>query len=233
MAYNDLVSAFIHLFATLYLLYLLYNRRHSGPTFHYINRCRAAFAITLSGSTVYHFVKFLNMSSLIEVTRRVDHSLIALAGCLVGLAVNGLYFSNSINRSKTPIIVFATGISIILKLFFFQYFLGWYGFLIYVALSSLSLWILFNLYRFGHFHAFKFIILALAELFLAGSMERLGLFNLVPNFFGPHELFHVAILVGFWLLDQVFLPSVSPAITSEITELTNRHQPQRPALSQN
>jgi channel protein (hemolysin III family) len=155
------------------------------------------FLFSMSG--VYHMLP--RGSDGRAVLERLDHSAIFALIVSTFTAIQGMLF-RGVARWLPILLMWAAAITgITLKAIFFHDVPEWLGLSLYLGLGWLgafSTGVLY--YRYGA-HFIRLVFWGAAAYTLGGVLEFLGWPTVLPGIVGPHELFHLAVLVGtgcFW-----------------------------------
>jgi len=192
------VNSWIHLGAAGVFFYLsiLLLRRGGRSAGHFISLFVFGFSciFLLSMSGVYHLLPKTGAGSL--VLQRLDHAAIfvLIAGTIT--TVHTIYFSGIWRWGIIAAVWAVAATSITLKTIFFNAIPELLGLLIYLALgwvgviSGIALW-----RKYGFYYIRPLVYGGLAYTFGA-LFEFLRQPVVIEGVVGPHELFHVAVLVG-------------------------------------
>jgi hemolysin III len=158
----------------------------------------AVFLFSMSG--VYHLLP--RGSGGRAVLARLDHSAIFVLIVGTFTATHGMVF-RGLARWLPLFFMWAAAImGITLKLIYFQDVPEWLGLTLYLSLGwagAISAAVLCH--RHG-LHFIRFMLWGAMAYTLGGIFEYLRWSTLVPGIIGPHEIFHVAVLLGtasFWV----------------------------------
>ena len=161
------------------------------------------FALAMSG--VFHLLSHGTAGR--EILQRLDHAAIFFLIAATFTPVHVLDF-RGVSRWGILLVIWAAAVTgIVLKSIFFNDIPEWLGVMLYLCLGwagAFSAWLLFR--RFGIEYIKPLIYGALA--YTAGALMEFVRFPvLVPQVVGPHELFHVMVLVGvtmhWWFVHRV------------------------------
>jgi channel protein (hemolysin III family) len=199
--FADPVSSWTHLLgaAAFVIVTLRMLRRRGGDT------ARVVALLVLGGSSVF----LLSMSGvyhLLEVDgpargvlRQLDHSgiFVLIAGTLT--AVHMILFSGPWRWGMIAVAWSFCAVGVVLKAVFFDTTPEALGLAIYLAMGNLGLITTLRLWWL-HGPAFIALLLAGGLTYTVGAvLDFLRVPVLVPGVIGPHELFHVAVLVALAL----------------------------------
>ncbi|UCE89307.1 MAG: hemolysin III family protein [Pseudomonadota bacterium] len=161
------------------------------------------FALAMSG--VFHLLSHGTTGR--EVLQRLDHAAIFFLIAATFTPVHVMDF-RGVSRWGILLAIWAAAIAgIVLKSIFFNDIPEWLSVTLYLGLGwagALSAWLLFR--RFGIEYIKPLIYGALAYT-VGATMEFARFPVLVPQVIGPHELFHIMVLVGvamhWWFVHRV------------------------------
>jgi channel protein (hemolysin III family) len=196
--FDDPFSAISHLFGAVAFLYLgaLLLRRGRGDLSRMIFLGIYAFSCVLlfSMSGVYHMM--LRGGTPRLVMERLDHGAIfvLIAGTLT--PVSGLLFRGWRRWLPLAVIWTAAACGITFKTIFFTDFPEWLGLLFYVLMGWFGgLSAVFIVQRAGFAAILPLLYGGLAYT-IGGITDHLHWGTIVPGVIQPHEIFHLAVLVG-------------------------------------
>ncbi len=192
------LSSFLHLGGAVLFLLMTPSliRRGSGTTKHRNSLIIFAFSCValLSFSGVYHMLAHHGLARVIF--QRLDHSAIFV---LIAATFTPLHVMMLDGIQRTAILWLVWGlaaIGIMLTTFFHTLMPEWVSLVFYISLGWLGVFSAFGLYK-QHGGALIKPLLYGGLLYTIGSvLEFLHTPILIPHVFGPHELFHIAVLGG-------------------------------------
>lgn len=198
LGFSDPVSSMLHLLGALVFLLLgvrlLY--RHRGNSKYLASMSVFIFAIvfTLSMSGVYHLLTPHTMGR--AVMQRLDHAAIFFLIAGTFTPVHGLLFRGFM-RWGFLFLIWVTAITgITLKTIFFTDISEWLGLIFYLGLGWIGVvsgYFLFRTFGWGYIQPLVYGAMA----YTIGAVIDFTQFPvLIPHVLGPHEIFHVMVLVG-------------------------------------
>jgi channel protein (hemolysin III family) len=209
-AISHLIGAVVFLFLGCFLL-----RRGSGNRTRqvllgvYVGSC----VLLLSLSGVYHMM--VRGTTARDVMERLDHGAIFILIAGTCTPAHGLLFRSPLRWGMLLLLWTTTITAITLKTIFFADLPEWLGLSFYMALG----WVGFiPAVALGRRHGFAFIKPLLVGGFvysIGATGEYFGWLVLIPGVAGPHEVFHLAVLVGaffHWLFVWQFATGQVPVI---------------------
>ncbi len=197
LGFAEPVSSWLHLFAAALALAVAYKLVTYGKTVAAragigVFAFGAVFLFAMSGT--YHLLDFGTAAR--EVLLRLDHAAIwvMIAGTITALhmtAFHGWWRWGMVGATWVAAI---TGL--VLKTVFFEEFSEGGGLALYLGMGWLGFISFARLTKERGFHLAE-PILAGGVIYTAGAIvDFLGLPTLLPGVVGPHELFHLAVIVG-------------------------------------
>ncbi len=195
--FTDPFSALTHLLAALVFFILTFVLWHRGRgaggrvTFLLIFSFAVVFQFSMSG--VYHL---LDVGDGRSVLQRLDHAAIFTLIAASFTTVHGILF-RGVWRWGVLIFVWVVAINgIAFKTIFFNDVPEWLGLTLFLFLGWIGLTTAFLLCRrFGC--AYNKYLLFSGCAYTAGAVvEFIRAPNLIPGVVGPHELFHIGVIVG-------------------------------------
>jgi channel protein (hemolysin III family) len=219
------VGALLFLFLGLVLL-----RRGRGDRFRmsllaiYVGSC--VFLLIISGS--YHM--FERGSAARAVMERLDHAAIFVFIAGSCTPAYGLLFRGLLRWSALLFVWTAAVTAITLKTIFFADFPEWLGLTIYLTFGWFGA---FSAMYFARCYGFAFVtplVLGGVAYSVGGVMEYLGWPVLVQGMVHPHEVFHVAVLVGalcHWVFVWQFAPGDVRVVWRVVRPMAMLDQPCR------
>jgi hemolysin III len=196
--FYDPFSSISHLFGAAMFLYLgsLLLRRGRGDRHRliYLGVYVASGVILMSMSGVYHMmVRGWNAR---DVMARLDHGAIFLLIVGTYTPVHGILFHGWQRWGPLVVMWSAAIVGITLKTIFFNDLPQWLGLTFYLALGwvgSISAIVLARRYGFAFIKPLLYGGLAYS---IGGILDGAGWPVLIPGVVQPHEVFHLAVLVG-------------------------------------
>jgi len=196
--FSEPFSSISHLFAAVIFLFLgirlIYRERDSLIKITSLSIFIFSSVFLLSMSGVFHLLEPL--SSARDVLQRLDHAGIFFLIAGTFTAVHSILF-RGIWRWGMLLLIWTIAItSITLKTIYFHDMPEWLGVSLYLGMGWLGAITGILLYRrFGFVFIKPLVYGALA--YTAGAiMEFIRLPVLIPGVIGPHESFHIAVLIG-------------------------------------
>ncbi len=190
---THLLAAFAFLLMSIFLV-----RRGRGSRSRMIFLAIFSFAsffqFTMSG--VYHL---LDVGSARAVLQRLDHAaiFILIAGSFT--SIHGILFTG-IKRWGVLLLVWGIAISgITFKTIFFTSVPEWMSLSFYLGMGWVGLITALLLYRDYNIHYVKPLVFSGLAYTTGAVLEFLGAPTLVTGIVGPHELFHIAVIVGVYI----------------------------------
>jgi channel protein (hemolysin III family) len=196
--FSDPVSSLMHLlgagvFAVLGFFLLRRGRGSAGRVLSLgIFVFTVIFLLSMSG--VYHLLAPGGAGRM--VLQRLDHAAIftLIAGSFTPVHV---ILFRGFWRWGVLVLIWSLAITgLTLKVIFFESIPEWLGFLFFLGLGWVGLGSGIALWRRYGFTFIKPLVLSGAAYTLGGLLEFLRLPVVIPGVVGPHELFHVTVLVG-------------------------------------
>ncbi len=192
------VSSWTHLGAAGVFLFLSISllRRGGRSAGHFISLFVFGFSCVflLSMSGVYHLLPKTGAGSL--VLQRLDHAAIfvLIAGTMT--AVHTIFFSGIWRWGIIAAVWTVAAASITLKTVFFSAIPEWLGLMVYLTLGWLGVLSGGALWRKYGFSFIKPLVYGGMAYTFGAVFEYLHRPVLIEGVVGPHELFHIAVLVG-------------------------------------
>ncbi|MCG6968695.1 MAG: hemolysin III family protein [Gammaproteobacteria bacterium] len=150
------------------------------------------FALSMSG--VFHLLS--SGSAAKAVLQRLDHAAIFFLIAATYTPVHTIVF-RGVMRWGVLVIVWCAAITgITLKSIFFFDIPEWVGLSLYLGLGWFGVFSTYQMYRRFGFHYIKLIVYGALAYTCGGVFEYLRIPILIPEVIGPHELFHIFVLIG-------------------------------------
>ncbi len=159
------------------------------------------FALAMSG--VYHLLTPGTTGR--AVLHRLDHAAIFFLIAATFTPVHTLQFRGFLRWGILALVWAAAVLGITLKSIFFEGFPEWVGLTLYLALGWVGAVSGYYLYRRCGIEYIKPLLYGAAAYTVGALMEFAHFPVLVPEVIGPHELFHLMVLVGItmhWIFVQ-------------------------------
>jgi channel protein (hemolysin III family) len=188
---SHLAAAGVALVAGLPLIRLARGRRHHALAVAVYVFCVTA---TLGISGVYHSLE--RGCSARAVMQRIDYFAIWLLIAGTFTAVHGVMFKGTWRRGALTFIWGYAAMGVLLQALWFHFFSGVPGLLLYLGLGWVGVFSIFKLGRQLGFVAVRPMWLAGIAYSAGAILEATGHPMLIHRWVGPHEIFHVAVLVG-------------------------------------
>ena len=196
--FYDPFRAISHLFGAALFLVLggLLIRRGRGDWLRvtFLSVYAAACALLFAMSGTYHMMA--GGGTARAVMARLDHAAIFVLIAATFTPLHGLLFSGWLRWAPLGLVWAAAVTAISLKTVFFESLAEWVGLSLYLALGWLGV---ASGVLVARRHGFRFIaplVWGGAAYSAGGAMDFLRRPVLVPGVVGPHEVFHVAVLIG-------------------------------------
>lgn len=196
--FSEPFSSLSHLFAAAVFLILgvrliNQNRGHTGRMIALgIFIFSAVFLLSMSG--VFHLLEHGGHAR--DVLQRLDHVGIFLLIAGTFTPVHGLLFNGFWCWGMLSLVWFIAITGLILKTIFFTSMPEWLGLSIYLGLGWLGGITAILLYRKYNIHFIKPLFYGAIAYTAGAVIEFLGAPIVLPGILGPHELFHIAVLLG-------------------------------------
>jgi len=191
---SHLLSAFVFLIYGIKLIYLA--RGHNGWTVAVsIYVFSVVFLLSMSG--VFHLLDHDTMGR--AVLQRLDHA--GIFGLIAGTftPVHAILFKGFWRWGILFIIWTLAITGITLKSIFFHELAEWLGLIFYLGLGWIGILSAYLTHRLHGFTIIKPLLYGALAYTIGASLEFLKLPIVIPGVIGPHELFHIAVLLGiFW-----------------------------------
>ena len=186
------------------------------------------FALSMSG--VFHLL--LPGSAAKAVFQRLDHAGIFFLIAATYTPIHMIVFRGFMRWGilSTVWIVAITGIT--LKTIFFNDIAEWLGLSLYLSLGWFGVFSTFRLYKRFGLQYIKPILYGALAYTVGALLEFLRTPILIPQVIGPHELFHVLVLVGIsmhWLFNYRVARNPTPQPEMTKLEMFNTPLEEEPA----
>ncbi|MGD8408072.1 MAG: hemolysin III family protein [Thiohalophilus sp.] len=196
--FSEPFSSITHLLAAgvffvLGIVLMYRGRGHAGRVFALgIFSFSIVFLLAMSG--VFHLLE--PGGSARAVLQRLDHAGIFFLIAGTFTPIHGLLFTRSL-RWGILLFIWAVAITgITLKSIFFEDIPEWLSLALYLGLGWVGALTGILLYRRFHFGFIKYLLLGALAYTIGAVFEYLRYPVLIDGVIGPHELFHVFVLVG-------------------------------------
>ena len=150
------------------------------------------FMLSMSG--VYHLLEPGGTARM--VLQRLDHAAIFVMIAGTFTTAHGILFSGFWRWGMLGLMWIAVATAISLKSVFFDVFPEWLGLTLYLSLGWLGFISGVKLWRQFGYKFIRFLLWGGIAYSVGAVAEFMGGPILIPGVFGPHEFFHVAVLVG-------------------------------------
>lgn len=190
-ALSHLIAAGIFLILGIVLMYQ--GRGHAGRVFALgIFSFSIVFLLAMSG--VFHLLQPGGVGR--AVLQRLDHAGIFFLIAGTFTPIHGLLFTRTL-RWGILLIIWAIAVTgITLKSVFFTEIPEWLGLSLYLGMGWLGALTGILLYRRFHFHFIRYLVFGALAYTMGAVFEFLRLPVLVEGVIGPHEIFHIFVLLG-------------------------------------
>lgn len=196
--FTDPFNSISHLIGALIFLYLGIKLIHRARD----HRGRAlavsvfifSVVFLLSMSSMFHLLEHENPAR--AVLQRLDHA--AIFGLIAGTftPVHIILFKGFSRWGILSFIWILAITGIVLKTVFFHELAEWLGLMFYLGLGWVGILSAYLTHRLHNFKILEPLILGALAYSAGAVLEFLGLPVIIPGVFGPHEIFHVAVLLG-------------------------------------
>jgi channel protein (hemolysin III family) len=198
LGFSDPVSSMTHLLgAGVFLIMgmgLLYRHRSKPGYIAAMSVFICAVVFTLSMSGVYHLLTPATTGR--AVLQRLDHAGIFFLIAGTFTPVHALLF-RGVMRWGFLLLIWSTAITgITLKTIFFTDIAEWLGLIFYLGLGwigALSGYLLFRRFGWGYLKPLVYGAIAYT---IGAVLDFVGYPVLINHVFGPHEIFHIMVIVG-------------------------------------
>lgn len=199
--FHEPFSAISHLLGALVFLILgvvlLVRGRNTGYGRIYLGIYAASVVLLLSMSGVYHMM--VRGGAPHRVLERLDHGAIFILIAGTFTPVLGILFHGWLRWGPLAAIWVAAVAGITLKTVFFEDMAEWLGLTFYLAMGWVGLGSGILLARRYGFNFIKPLLIGGLAYSIGAVIEFLRVMVVVPGVIHPHELFHIAVLMGvFW-----------------------------------
>lgn len=190
-ALSHLVAAGIFFVLGIVLMYR--GRGHAGRVFALgIFSFSIVFLLAMSG--VFHLLEPGGTGR--AVLQRLDHAGIFFLIAGTFTPIHGLLFIRTLRWGILLLIWIIAVTGITLKSIFFSEIPEWLGLGLYLGMGWLGALTGILLYRRFHFHFIRYLVFGALAYTVGAVFEFLRLPVLVEGVIGPHEIFHVFVLLG-------------------------------------
>jgi channel protein (hemolysin III family) len=199
---------------------LIRRARGSRPRVAAIAIYACCVIATLAISGIYHSLE--RGCSARIVMKRIDYYAIWLLIAGTFTAVHGVMCSGF---WRSGVLIFAwtyASVGVFLQIYRFDLFSGVPGLLLYLGLGWVGVLSIVKLGRQIGFRAVRFIWYAGIAYSAGAVLEATGRPTLIAHWVGPHELFHVAVIVGatlHWVFIRRMLIGYAPRVALPIPDL--------------
>lgn len=154
----------------------------------------------LSMSSVFHLLEHENPAR--AILQRLDHA--AIFGLIAGTftPVHTILFKGFSRWGILSFIWTLAITGIVLKTVFFHELAEWLGLMFYLGLGWVGILSAYLTHRLHNFKILVPLILGALAYSAGAVLEFLRMPVIIPGVFGPHEIFHIAVLMGItwhWL----------------------------------
>ncbi len=198
--FNDPVSSLTHLvgasvFACLTPV-LLRRARFHPRSWGYLSVFALASILLLSTSGIYHL---LTVGDERRILQRLDHGAIFVMIAGTFTPVHGICFRGRPRWVPLVLMWLAATVGLTLKTVFFTAVAEGVGLLFYIVLGWAGMFTVLTLWRRFGYRFVEPLVWGGVAYTVGGILEFLRWPVLIPGVVGPHELFHVCVLVGIGL----------------------------------
>ncbi|MDY6978407.1 MAG: hemolysin III family protein [Pseudomonadota bacterium] len=196
--FSEPFSSLTHLLAAgvffvLGILLMIRGRGHAGRVAALgIFSFSIVFLLAMSG--VYHLLEPAGTAR--AVLQRLDHAGIFFLIAGTFTPIHGLLFTRSLRWGILLFIWVVAITGITLKSIFFKEMAEWLGLTLYLGLGWVGALTGVLLYRRFHFQFIKYLLLGALAYTIGAVFEYLRTPVLIEGVIGPHELFHIFVLLG-------------------------------------
>jgi channel protein (hemolysin III family) len=199
--FHEPFSAISHLLGAVVFLFLgivlMMRGRNTGYGRIYLGIYAVSVVLLLSMSGVYHMMERGGAAS--RVMERLDHGAIFILIAGTFTPALGMLFHGWRRWGPLAVIWIAAITGITLKTIFFDNFAEWAGLTFYLTMGWFGLGSGIQLGRRYGANFIKPLLLGGVAYSVGAVIEFLHVIVIVPGVIHPHELFHVAVLMGaFW-----------------------------------
>lgn len=202
--FSEPFSSMSHLLAAgvfliLGLLLLLRNHTSAGKSLAVLIFVMGV-TFTLSMSGVFHLLSPGSVSK--AVFQRLDHAAIFFLIAATYTPVHVIVFRGVMRWGVLAIVWSLAIVGIVLKTIFFNDIPEWIGLSLYLGLGWFGVFSTYRLYKRFGLEYIKPIIYGALAYTIGACLEFLRIPIVIPDVIGPHELFHILVLVGIsmhWL----------------------------------
>jgi len=204
--FSEPFSSMTHLFAACVFLLLgaglVYRRRVSaaGTVALVVFVFGVTFALSMSG--IFHLLTPGGAAR--AVFQRLDHAGIFFLIAATYTPVHVIVFRGLMRWGILSVVWTVAVAGITLKTIFFNDIAEWLGLSLYLSLGWFGVFSTYHLYKRFGLDYIKPILYGAAAYTVGAALEFLRTPVLIPQVVGPHELFHVLVLVGIsthWLFN--------------------------------
>lgn len=196
--FSEPFSSLTHLiaagiFCVLGIVLMHRGRGHNGRVFALgVFSFSIVFLLAMSG--VYHLLEPGGAGRV--VLQRLDHAGIFFLIAGTFTPIHGLLFKRSLRWGILLLIWAITITGITLKSIFFDDIAEWLGLTLYLGMGWVGAMTAILLYRRFHFQFIKYLLLGALAYTIGAVFEYLRYPVLIEGVIGPHELFHIFVLLG-------------------------------------
>jgi channel protein (hemolysin III family) len=171
------------------------------------------FALSMSG--VFHLLAKGTVAK--AVFQRLDHAGIFFLIAATYTPVHVIVFRGTMRWGILSIVWIVAITGITLKTIFFNDIAEWVGLSLYLSLGWFGVFSTYHLYKHFGLHYIKPILYGALAYTIGATLEFLRTPVLIPYVIGPHEIFHVFVLVGIsthWSFIQRLAQNPAPGLST-------------------